>query len=542
MPTTPLLPLPDGLEITAVSQTTDGLLVRVVSNRTSCPCPGCATPSEAIHSFYRRHPLELPCAGQRVQLLLSVHKFFCRVPTCRRKVFTERLPEFVQPHSRLTTRLRTLIQAIGLAFNGQGGARLGKQFGIQISRVTLLRSLHLIAPPPVGQVRVVGIDDFAWKRGKRYGTVILDLESHEVLDLLPDREADSVQTWLAAHPEIEIVSRDRGGAYADGAARGAPQAEQVADRWHLCKNWGDAVEQALLRLRISVPVRPPGEPPPPQESSSESVPELSPTARIQRHQETLARKQDLADQVSALRASGQSIRAIADQLGIARNTVRRYLRMDGVIQMAPHPRGKHLLDPHYDYLTERWKQGVINARRLFEEVQTRGYRGCETTVRNFVARLRRGLPGMVRSPRTTTGGHASTPASSPREIRWLLTRREEELEPDERADRARLLEQSQEAKLLHQLVQDFLQMLRARQADRLNTWMQAARDSDIKEMRSFVAGIERDYDAVRAGLRLAWSQGPVEGTVNKIKTHKRLMYGRASFKLLRQKMLHQKVT
>lgn len=149
---------------------------------------------------------------------------------------------------------------------------------------------------------------------------------------------------------------------------------------------------------------------------------------------------------------------------------------------------------------------------------------------------------MARPPRKATSGQGPALASSPREIRWLLTRREEELKPEERADRVRLLEQSQEANLLHQLVQDFLQMLRARQADRLNPWMQAARDSGIKEMISFVAGIERDYDAVRAGLRLNWSQGPVEGTVNKIKTHKRLMYGRAGFKFLRQKMLHQKVT
>ena len=542
MPTTPLLPLPDGLEIIAVSQTPDGLLVRVGSNRPTCPCPVCATPSEAVHSLYRRHPRELPCAGQRVQLLLSVHKFFCRVPTCPRKVFTERIPELLEPHSRLTSRLRALIQAIGLAFNGQGGVRLGQHFGIQISRVTLLRSLTLLASPAVGQVRVVGIDDFAWKRGKCYGTVIVDLESHDVLDLLPDREAESVQTWLAAHPEIEVVSRDRGGAYADGAARGAPQAEQVADRWHLCKTLGDALEQALLRLRISVPARPPVEPTPTQDGSTEPVAEPCQPARTQRMQATRSRKQALADQIGALREAGQSLHAIAARLGIARNTVRRYLRMDGVLQIAPCPRCKSLLDPHYEYLAERWKQGETNARRLFEEVQTRGYRGCETTVRNFVARLRNGLPGMIHPPHHASAAHVPALASSPREIRWLLTRKEEDLEPEERADRARLLGQSQEAKLLHQLVQEFLQMLRSRQADRLNSWMQAARASGIKEIVSFVAGIERDYDAVRAGLRLSWSQGVVEGTVNKIKTHKRLMYGRAGFQLLRRKMLHQKVS
>ncbi len=179
---------------------------------------------------------------------------------------------------------------------------------------------------------------------------------------------------------------------------------------------------------------------------------------------------------------------------------------------------------------------------MFEELQTRGYRGSEATVRNFVARLRKDLLGMTRPSRKTTEGRTSVPACSPREIRWLLNRREKELDPEECADRVRLFEQSQEARLLHQLLQDFLQMLRARQADQLDAWMQVARESGINEIVSFVGGIERDYDAVRAGLRLPWSQGPVEGSVNKLKMHKRLMYGRASFQLLRQKMLHQRVT
>ena len=387
---------------------------------------------------------------------------------------------------------------------------------------------------------MVGVDDFAWKRGKRYGTVIIDLESHEILDLLPDREAESVQKWLAAHPEIEIVSRDRGGAYADGATQGAPQAEQVADRWHICKNLGDALEQALLRLRISVPARPSGEPSSIKEEAVPPRSEATPSTRTQHAQAMLRRKQEQADRIHELYTSGQSIRAVASHLGLARNTVRRSLRMEGEVQMAPRPRGKSLLDPHYDYLNARWKQGETNARRLFEELQQRGYRGCEATVRSFVARLRKDLPGMAHPPRKTAKGHA--PASSPREIRWLLAGREKDLEPEERADLARLLAYSPEAKLLHQLVQDFLRMLRARQANQLDAWMQAARKSEIKELISFVAGIERDYDAVRAGLRLPWSQGVVEGTVNKIKTHKRLMYGRASFKLLRLKMLHQKVT
>jgi len=213
MPTTPLVWLPEGLEITSVSETTEDLLVRVTSNRSCSLCPLCSTPSDAIHSYYRRKPADLPCAGRPIRLLLTVRKFFCRNAACPRKVFTERLPELLEPASRLTTRLREALQTIGFALNGEGGARLACRLGMPISATTLLRSLHLVPTPPVGKVRVVGLDDWAWRKGHRYGTIIIDQERHVVIDLLAERSAESVQKWLEAHPEVEIVSRDRGGTY-----------------------------------------------------------------------------------------------------------------------------------------------------------------------------------------------------------------------------------------------------------------------------------------------------------------------------------------
>jgi transposase len=219
MPTTPLLPLPDGLEITAVSTSKQELQIRVTSHRPNSIFPRCSNPSQAINSYYRRKPLELPCAGQRVRLELTVKKFFCREKSCPQKIFAERLPEFLEPSSRLTSLLRTMVQAIAGAFNAQGGARLGVHLGIGLSRMTYLRSLLRFSVPPVDQMKHVGIDDFDWKRGKSYGTVVVDLDTHHIIDLLPDPEAATVQRWLEVHQEIEIVSRDRGGAYADGATQ-----------------------------------------------------------------------------------------------------------------------------------------------------------------------------------------------------------------------------------------------------------------------------------------------------------------------------------
>ncbi len=524
MPITPLLPLPDGLEITSVSVNENHLEIRVLSNRSFCLCPICSQPSLAVHSYYRRHPMELPCVGRMVKLILSVKKFFCRNTSCKRKVFTERLPEWIEPSSRLTTRLRTLVQAIGLAFNANGGARLGEQIGLHLSRMTVLFSLHLLPLPPVDQVKHVGIDDFAWKRGLRYGTVIIDLDTHSILDILPDREAESVRKWLAAHQEIEVVSRDRGGAYAEGAAAGAPQAIQCADRWHLCKNLGDAVEDYLKRQPHCVPT--PVPPPSISEAKETVLPTSTKPSKKQERlsQEIFERKQQIVGKVREMHQQGISGHGIAAELGLARGTVRKYLQSEGPIRMAPRTRKPSILDPFYDYLCQRWNEESPTAHQLFEELQEKGYRGSETVVKDFVTRLRRGLSGMKHPPKSVkTKG--VTPMLSPRELRWLLAKQEKDLTSEEKQSLVKLLEDTEEIGHLYRFLQSFLQMLRERKPELLNGWMKEVRESHIKELISFVNGIERDYDAVRAGLTYSWSQGPVEGTVNKIKTHKRLMYG-----------------
>jgi len=534
MPTTPLFPLPEGLEFTSISETSEELLVRVTSHRQTSCCPTCSTPSSAIHSYYRRKPRDLPCVGRPIRLVLTVRKFFCRNPHCSRKVFTERLPDFIEASSRLTKRLRTAVQEIGFATCGKGGEHLGDKLGMPISDASLLWSLFLVPLPEVGQVHIIGVDDWSWRRGKRFGSILVNLETHKIVDLLADREAESVRHWLAAHPEVDVVSRDRGAVYIDGATLGAPQATQVADRWHILSNLGDAVEAFLIRaqIRLEHGAEASGKCQKPDQPLST----FSATPGCQRKsQARLLRKWKRYQRVQELHATGMSLRKIGEELGLARNTVRKYFRQPPEPPLpTPRPLRASQLDRYEDYLLARWSQGERNAAQLQREISERGYRGSTSMVRAYVGHLRTtpadGSPPRSRKERAQ--------ANSPRALRWLLACKRDDLDQKEQARLDQLLHLSPEVQTIYALLHAFLKMVRERKHQELRSWMEQAIRSGIPELGSFVAGIERDYDAVHAALRLPWSQGVTEGKVNKLKTLKRVMYGRAGFALLRQRLLH----
>jgi transposase len=346
--------------MTDVRETADEVVVCVTSHRESSPCPQCSMSSSAIHSFYRRHPQDLPCVGRPIRLILTVRKFFCRNPKCYRKVFTERLPDFIEVSSRLTKRLRTGVQEIGFETSGKGGERLGDKLGMPTSDVTVLSSLFLVPLPEIGPVHVVGIDDWSWRRGKRFGTILVNLETHKIVGLLEDREAESARQWLAQHPEVDIVSRDRGLVYLDAATSGAPQATQVVDRWHLIANLGDAVEDFLIRAQIRLEDGKASS----QKEQVEDKPlsSFSATPSSQRKsQARLLRKWKLYKRVQELHATGMSLRKIGEELGLARNTVRKYFRQEPEPpRPTPRPLRESQLDSYEDYLLQRWSQGERN--------------------------------------------------------------------------------------------------------------------------------------------------------------------------------------
>src|SRR6266699_4791375 len=249
----PFLPLPEGMLIDRVEQTDYQLTVTVVSTRAEAACPGCGCPSDHVHSQYQRTVSDVPCGGRNVVLRLCVRKFFCLRLSCQRKVFAERLPDLVQPWARVSNRLVEELKAIGLAASAEVSERLAPRLGMKVKAPTLLNYLRTIKDPPKADVTVLGIDDFAMRRGDKYGTILINIETGRPLDVLPDRTAEAVKPWLSTHPEIQVVSRDRASAFADAVSQVLPHATQVADRYHLIQNLREHLQQFLDRKRTWLP-------------------------------------------------------------------------------------------------------------------------------------------------------------------------------------------------------------------------------------------------------------------------------------------------
>ncbi len=331
----PFLPLPAGLEIAATTMRDDLLVVQVVSTKVGSCCPLCFCPAERRHSHYARVVADLPCAGFRVRLILHVRRFFCDHADCIRKIFTERLSAFVLPWARLTVRLCEALQSLGLATCGELGTRLAARLAIQTSPTTILRRLMILPLDPVKSVIHLGIDDFALRRRRNYGTVLVDLQRHQVIDLLPDRKAETAKVWIQTHPEIKVVSRDRAGDYATAAHLGAPQAIEAADRFHLVKNLAEAVEKALVscrsELQKGIKVK---------EAAKSEVPEESLLSLVtfdgQPYSAHQTERYDRYQQAVALRKQGMNVKEIAKRVGLGRRTIQRWVSEETYVETNYH--------------------------------------------------------------------------------------------------------------------------------------------------------------------------------------------------------------
>jgi transposase len=540
--------LPENMAITDVRPTALTLTIDLACTDPTACCPLCHQPSERVHSRYSRKVADVPCGGRQVLLLLTVRKYICHTGDCTRSIFTERLPELVQSYARMTNRLRQWIEAIGRAASGEVGARLAEYLGMCVSPTTILRRLMALFTPPVGTVSVLGIDDWSFRRGRKFGTILVDLTTHAIIDLLPDRCAETSAAWMRLHPEIEIVSRDRGEDYAVAARAGAPQAVQCADRFHLAKILTELVEEILARCSAEIrKAKKPSE-----ASSSESpekakpepaLPDQSPvpdplagSSHLAHHAERSDRYHHLLE----LRKEGLTSKEIARRLGMAERTIRRWMERGIPYEKAELRRKRrNRFDGYQSYIIERWNQGERNGQCLFRELQAQGYKGGAGTLYRFLRSLRGySASPQVRAERAQTVPETPLQQFSAQKAVWLFMRDLSDLDETKRAELTAIRQASPIADRVYELTQDFMTILRRREGERLDTWLENVRDSQICELQRMVRSIERDKAAVLAGLTLPHSNGVVEGKVHKLKYLKRMGFGRAGFALLRQRVLH----
>lgn len=554
-----LFPTVAGVRVIHIEREREGsrLCVHVSMTRRRARCPLCHTRSVQIHSRYVRHLSDLPLCGSAVMVLLHTRRFFCRRRECPRRIFTERLPALVAPSARRTLRQRVEVQALGFALGGEAGARQAARQGITISPATLLTLVRAAPSPEMGQPRVLGVDDFAVAKGQRYGTILVDLEKHRVLDLLADRSAETLAAWLRAHPSVEVISRDRAGVYADGARRGAPAAIQVADRWHILHNLVEAIERFLSHQHAALrAAEQAGGPARPDVSASGSCALLSaddvppapekgmPGAHARGDHDARdrrARRHGRYAEVIALQHQGVGVREIARRLHMGRATVRRFVRAGAFPERALPAARPTLLQRYEPYLRERWNAGCQNATLLWREIQAQGFAGSARAVREYLAgwRAEPGRPGRpAKTPRPSlTVAPPARRARSPRQTVWLLLRCPEDLEPEDRAFVEQLCHLCPAVARVQGLAQDFFTFMRTQNLAALKPWLHAADLSGVPEIDSFVTGLRGDRAAVEAALTLPWSQGQTEGQVNRVKMIKRMMFGRAAFALLRRRVL-----
>jgi transposase len=548
-----LFPHLAGLRVHRVEDAGDTVVISASCRAATASCPLCGQESSRVHGRYWRLVADGAAGGRPVLVSLQVRRFRCRQWSCPRVTFAEQAQGITSRYRRRTVPLRQVLAGFGLELAGRAAARLSGLLGIAVHPSTVLRLVAALPGPLVTAApQVLGAGDFALRKGQVYGTVLIDIGTGDVVDLLPDREAATLETWLKEHPGAAVICRDRAGAYAEGARNGAPDAIQVADRWHLWHNLAGYACKTVARHRGCLPEPSPGEgrqpepaeqeeeqpepeereeeQPEPEEREGEQPGPGSPAGAGAAEGRLAARTRERHAAVRELLQAGESQHAVSRILSLSRPTVRRFAHAASPEELMDGALGKgSKLDPFKPCLHQRWNEGVTDAAVLHAELRQRGFAGSVRTVRRHVAPFR---------------GAAAAPDPVPavpkaRQItRWLLTH-PEHLKPDERTRLDAIRASCPHIDVLASRISSFAEMMTARTGDRdLEAWLTAIEADDGQpELRSLATGIRHDQQAVTNGLTLPYSSGKVEGTVNKIKMLKRQMYGRAGFGLLRTRVI-----
>jgi len=535
-----LFPQLAGVRVHRIEDTGDAVVISASCIASPERCPACGSVSARVHGGYSRTVADGAAGGRPVLIILRVLRFLCLDPSCPKVTFAMQKDGLTSRYCRRSVPLTGMLTGFGLELAGRAGARLAARLGIAVHSSTILRLLAALPEPEADTApEILGIDDFALRKGHVYGTVLVNMDTGDVADMLPDRESATVAAWLKEHPGAAVICRDRATGYGEAARTGAPGAIQVADRWHMWHNLAEYAEKTVARHRacLLAAAHAPGPAgrqeergEPSRAACREPGNQVTPDADGQEPR-IVARTRERYDDIRTRIASGQSQAEISRATGLDRKTVRRFARAGSIDELITRSVNKESkLDDFKPCLCQRWNDGVRDAAVLHAELREQGWNGSVQTVRRYLAPLRK------------TGTAAEPPPAVPktRQITRLLLTRPDRLQPDEQAQLAGIRAQCPHLDSLAGHIGAFAEMMaNLTGAADLDQWLAAVEADDQPELHSFATGIRNDKEAVINGLTLPCSSGRVEGIVNKVKTVKRQMYGRAGFPLLRRRvMLH----
>ena len=541
-----LFPHLAGLRVHRVEDAGDAVMIVASCRAEAACCPRCGQESARVHGGYARMVADGAAGGRPVLIVLQVRRFRCRNPECPAVTFAGQARGLSVRYRRRSVPLLGMLAGFGLELAGRAAARLAGTLGIAVHPATVLRLVAAAPEPEVTAApEVLGVDDFALAKGQVYGTVLVDMRTGDVVDLLPDREAATLEAWLKAHPGARVICRDRAGNYAEGARAGAPDAIQVADRWHLWHNLAEYAEKTVAGHRGCLKDPPgggdaggrtdapgtadrPGQEPPGQAAGAQVPPDGSLDA-CGRERRLVIRTRERYAEIRGRLDAGESLSAISRATGLDRKTVQRFARAGSAEELLGKATSRESkLDEFTPYLHQRWNEGVTDAAALHAELRERGWAGSEQTVRRYVRPFRQA---------PAAPGPAPAVPKTRQITRWLLTR-PDRLQAGEQAQLEAIRARCPHLDALARHVTAFAEMMTARTGSRdLEGWLAAVEADSQSGLRSLAIGIRNDQQAVINGLTLHWNSGRVEGTVNKIKMIKRQMYGRAGFGLLRKRVI-----
>jgi transposase len=527
-----ILPEAEFLRLDKVVAIENKIEIYIESIKDFCNCPCCYQPSYRVHSCYHRFLKDLPWSNVPVLIHLKARRFFCNTFNCKRKIFTERIPELLMPYSRATNRLINSLRAIGFTSGGEEGCKLVKSLGMHISADSLLRIIRRTPEPVIEPSTIIGVDDWAFKKGMRYGTIIINQKASKVIEILPDRDSETLETWLKEHPEISCVTRDRSYTYKNAIENILPNAVQIADRWHLIKNLLETIQlfllnhnQMLIETAKSISAE--------FVIEKSCIPEIAKEPEIKSKKDTETKyrrdkKLQRFNKVKTLSSKGLTPGEIEKKVKISRKTLLKYLSMESLPEDIRHSK-LHEFKP---YLEKRWQEGCHNTKYLWQEISAQGFKGGYTTVKYFIKRRKR-EKGKVMSYQNSPRHFLK----SSKETAFILIAEEKDLGEKDKRFRNKLFELFPESAFVSKIAKDFKNILKNNDLNGFFCCFEEMMNAG-KEFSRFAQGLRNDWKAVQAAVTSKWSNGKTEGHVNRLKLIKRKMYGRAKFDLLRKRVIY----